>query len=121
MAKINVIVAEITTEGTRHSNSLAVPVGAKSVRVMMPRKDMLDDKIAFACQLFLSLDDGKSWRPWGGAGTVGGVVIDSATGITATESGMEMTLPEPTNSKRRIKTTVSISNEAKIGLDVEFK
>ena len=114
MAKVDVIVSELKTEGTRHSNVLAVPLGAKFVRVSMPRKDMTDTKIAFACQLFLSLDGGTSWKPWGGAGTVGGEIIDSITKQIVTESGMEMALPEPSNPNRKVKGTVSISSEAKV-------
>ena len=121
MAKINVITSELKLEGTRYSNTIAIPLNAEYIKVSMPRKDMLDDKIAFAIQLFLSLDNGISWKPWGGMGTVGGEIIDNVTSEVSTESGMEMHLPEPANSTRKVKATISISNEAKVGMDMEFK
>ena len=87
----------------------------------MPRKDMTDAKIAFACQLFLSLDSGKSWHPWGGMGTVGGKIMDSATKKVAIESGMEMKLPKPENAKRKLMATLTTTSIAIVGLDMEFK
>ena len=119
--KTNVVPVETKTESTRYSDLITVPLNAELVKITMPRKDMLDKKVAYAIQLFLSLDGGISWRPWGGMGTVGGEVIDSATKEIATESGMTTKLLESTNPNRMIKATLSVSAETKTGLDVEFK
>jgi hypothetical protein len=117
--KLNVITSELKTEQTRHSGVITVPAGIIGVRVTMSREDMLDSKVAFACQLFLSLNDGNSWMPWGGAGTVGGEITNSLQEIE-TESGYETKLPEPSNTKRKIKATVTNSASAKTGLDIQF-
>ena len=59
--------------------------------------------------MVLSLDGGVSWRAFGSCGAEGG-----ATG--ATESGYEITVPEPGNPNRQIAAVLAVTGAITLGI-----
>jgi len=108
-------------KGTEDLADIDIPVDMTEVDVFIDRTNLTDSKIAVAVQCFLSLDNGISWKPWGGFGTIGGEIINSETKKAETKSGMISKLPEPKNKNRKIRLTITLSDKATIALKYEFK
>jgi hypothetical protein len=105
--------------GTQHSSVIDISVGAKELDLFIDRTYLTDPDIACAVQLFLSLDGGKSWKPWGGFGTVGGEIKDDAQKVQ-NKSGMRTSLPQPENKNRKIMATITATAELKTSLQYEL-
>jgi len=121
MTEATLITSKDFTKGTEDPVDISVPVGATEVDVFIDRTDLSDSRIALAVQGFLSLDNGSSWKPWGGFGTIGGTMTNPDTGKTETKSGMIFTLPEPKSKIRKFRITLTVSDTAKTSLKYEFK
>lgn len=121
MSEIIVITKADITPGTTDTSTFKIPVGATKISLNIDRSDLMDASIAIGVQLFLSLDNGKSWTFWGGFGTSGGQVIDSATDKIATSSSIGVELPEPDNPNRQIKATLTVTGICKTGMTVSFR
>jgi hypothetical protein len=96
-----------------------IPVDATSVVVTLDRSAMTGDPVAktgdarvgIAWSIFLSLDGGVSWTPWGGAGTVGGNIPATPT------SFFTIALPDPTNPNRQVAAVFAVSGNITLAID----
>src|SRR3990167_9616049 len=90
-------------KSTQTFGPVAVPIGMMKVAIKVDRLDLTDAAVGLSWSIMLSLDAGLSWRPWGGAGTVGGIVLNGKTGLPEPESSLVVDLPEPANPDRQIE------------------
>jgi len=118
--RINVIPVQQALRGATMFGPVAIPLDLTKVSVWISRAQLLDPALGLSWSIMLSLDGGVSWRSWGGAGTVGGVVLNAKTGLTEPESGLTIMLPEPTNPDRQIEGVLVLSKSARLSVAVEF-
>ena len=91
--------------GTRTIASFNPPDGIVAVRFALTRAQ-LSATIQIDWSLDVSQDSGASWLPWGGAHTVGGVVLDKF-GQPFPESSFLIPLPAPSNPQTRVRGSVT--------------
>lgn len=96
--------------GTFQFGGALIPAGLTIIKASIDRTFMLSPTFFISWGLELSLDNGNTWLSWGSAGTVGGALTDES-GNPSTESSFTVNVPEPLNTQRRLRGSVSL-NEA---------
>lgn len=104
-------------EATLHADSISLDSNTSAIRVALDRRSMLDSSTAVACQLFISLDDGKSWRPWGGFGCVGGEILTDDSKVSE-ESYMIVKIPS-SKETRKLKATITSVGRTETSLKID--
>lgn len=104
--------------GTRAFGPVVVPVGVTSARCSIDRTSLLSPSLQINWNFELSQDGGASWLPWGAAGTAGGSIVSGKTGLPFTESNFEVEFPFPANTQRRLRGTVTLSEDATTSVSV---
>ena len=103
--------------GTRTFGPVAIPTGLTVVTVAISRAS-LSPTVRLDWALELSQDGGTTWLPWGGAGTVGGDVINPSTGLPLTDSSFAVFLPNPANPLRRARGSLTLSEPTRLSLTI---
>lgn len=119
MTEITAISKRTFTDETAHTSIYDVPSGITKVAILLDRTDLKDPKVAVAGQLFLSPDGGKSWRPWGGFGTVGGDIVDGDTKNVLKQTMFEIKVPHEELTDRKIMATITAVGA--VNTDVKVK
>ena len=120
MAEITLISKDSKTNTSTRTNIIDVLAGATEVDLFIDRTDMQDETVAVGVQLFLSLDGGISWMPWGGFGTRGGDIENEEKKIEA-KSGMVSNLPYPEKKNRKIMAVKTVVGTVNTALKCEMK
>lgn len=95
---------------TIQSDVTSISDATNELDVSIDRSSLTDPGVAISVQLFLSLDGGLSWLPWGGFGTIGGDIGVPKSGfVTAIQAGIN----------RQIKTTLTVVGQCQTSLTVE--
>lgn len=105
-------------QGTVDIQDIIISKKAKKIEVKIDRTYLLDSELGIGVQLFISVDNGVSFLPWGGFGTVGGKVVDPDTQQAVKTSSMVSGLPPEQGFDYIARTTVTLTKLAKISLDV---
>ena len=79
-------------DATNHSQIVDLQADTKMVEVLIDRTNLNDVKAAVGVRLFLSMDGGLSWIPWGSFGTVGGEMVVESQVLTT--SSMTVKIPD---------------------------
>jgi len=114
---VTIQVPQAFTRGTTIYPPRAIPAATERVRLVFDRTAFTGDpvgktgdaRVAVVLAMVLSLDGGVSWRAFGSCGAEGG-----ATG--ATESGYEITVPEPGNPNRQIAAVLAVTGAITLGI-----
>lgn len=119
---VEILISEKTAlKGTQDSQDYNIPLNVTEADVFIDRTYLTDKKVSVACQVFLSLDGGDSWKTFGGFGAQGGNIINSVTKQVETKSGMILYIPEPENPNRKIRVTLTGTDTLKTSVKCEFK
>lgn len=120
MALIDLITRRQLPKGTISLGPVSIPLGATRLSLWVDRADLTDAAVGLSWSIMLSFDAGLSWRPWGGAGTIGGVVINAKTGLPEPRSDLTVALPSPENPNRQIEGVLVLSKAARLAVGLEL-
>lgn len=108
MATVTVIPLGAYGPGTITLGPAAVPLNPTQMILTVQTDLMLDPATSFDLRLQLSLDNGGTYADWGGATRNGGPVLIGKDGLPLTTASFVVSLPDPTNTQRKIKGTLTI-------------
>lgn len=125
MAKTTAFGRKIWQPGEYTSPEVVVPVGATSCVVGFGRDawpvraGVPPDNEVVRCFVSMSFDDGVTWGEIAGAGCVGGDILDSV-GAVLLESQLSFSLPDETNSLRKLRGRMVVVERARIEITVDI-
>lgn len=109
------------SQGTVDTSDFNITQGIKEIELFIDRTSLEDEKLAVAVQLFLSLDGGLSWIPWGGFGCCGGILENTETGERETKSGMISVVPNVELKNRKLRATLTMTQIGRTDLKCEMR
>jgi hypothetical protein len=109
MITVPVILTKTFRNETRAFGPVAVPVGLSMVRLSVDVSQMVTPDQFFDLNVDLSLDDGATWAFLFGFTRIGGIIINQKTQLVDTQSMMQLPLPSPALSTRRVRGTLVVT------------
>ena len=105
-----ILVPEATyPTGVYEVPAVAVPTGYSVGYIRVSRDVWLDPETRAEWTIFLSQDAGSTWTLLSRGSATGGIKVDPRTGLPNPFSKIGASLPQPANTNRRVKATVTIS------------
>jgi|SRR6267142_3257721 len=111
MAPTNVIVLSSVTLpiGVTSFGPITPPIGLTSIQIAVDRTLLTSITLKINWSIELSRDSGATWKSWGGAGAVGGALLDSLSN-PITESSFTVNFDSLTDVATRVRGSIT-SNE----------
>jgi hypothetical protein len=122
MAKRAAFSLENHTVGEKPPFEMPIPLGQTKYEVYASREAWpITGGNVIQVTAEISFDGGENWEHLVGFTADGVDRIDPNSGLMGTESGATVTLPEPDNPNRRIRTKMNVLTPLKTAVNVETK